>query len=97
MFDLLRPLTKVTMVLAFIAAFVAANAMLLYVLSSCISSSACIGTGFTADVLTNLRKWGGLFLPGNFYACIQFMFLGEVTRRAYDYAVKVMDTVAKTS
>lgn len=97
MFDLLRPLTKLAMIAAFIAFFVAANAALLYVLSSCAQDAACIGTSGAAGVVTAIRTWAGVFLPGNFFACVQFMILGEIMRRAYDFSVKVMDVTAKAS
>ena len=97
MFDLLRPLTKLTYVLAFVAFFVAANAALLYALSACTADAACVGTGGAAEVLTKMRQITGLFLPGNFFVCVQFMLTGVIVRRAYDYAVKVMDVTTKAS
>jgi len=97
MFDLLAPLRKLATVIAFGLLFVAANAALLYTLSSLISSSAVIGTGGASEVLAKLRAIAGLFLPGNFWFCIQAMFLGEVMRRVYDYAVKVMSVGASAT
>ena len=97
MFDLLGPIRKLATVTAFIAFFLAANAALLYALSSCFADVQCIGTGHTASVIAAIRKWGGMILPGNFYVCIQFMFLGLMMRRAYDYSIKLMEVSAKAT
>ena len=97
MFDLLRPVTKAAIVAAFIAFAIVANAALLYVTSLCLSSASCIGTGGAAEVTAELRKWSGAFLPGNFYACINFMVLAAVMRRLFDFTMKLMDVTAKAS
>lgn len=97
MFDLLRPLTKALTVIAFVAAYLAANAMLLYVVTSCQDAAECIGAGNTAAVVNSLREWSSILLPGNFYYCLQIMFATVVARRAYDVGVKILDTTAKAS
>lgn len=97
MFDLLRPLTKWSMVASFLAFFVAANAALLYVVSGCLTSVSCIGTGGLATMLLAMQAWLALFLPGNFFPCINCMMISWVMRRAYDFSVKMMDVTAKTS
>lgn len=97
MFDLLRPITKLAYVTAFIAFFVAANAALLYALSACTNDVGCIGTGGAAEIITKVRTIAGIFLPGNFFACVQFMVMAMLARRAYDYAVKVMTVVTAAS
>lgn len=97
MFDLLAPLRKFATVTAFIAFFLAANAALLFALSACFADVQCIGTGHTANVIAAIRKWGGMILPGNFFVCIQFMFLGLMMRRAYDYSMKLIEVSAKST
>lgn len=97
MFDLLRPLTKLTYVTAFVAFLVAANAALLFALSACITDTACIGTGNAAGTLQKMREISGLFLPTNFYACIQFLLIATIAKRAYDYGVKVMQVTTQAS
>jgi hypothetical protein len=97
MFDLLKPVTKLAYSSAFIAIFLGLNVALLYVTSACLTSTACIGTGNLASVATMVQRVAGSFLPTNFYACVQCIIVCYTMRRAYDYAVKVADTTAKTA
>lgn len=94
MFDILAPLRKLATVTAWIAFFIVANAALLFALSACFTSAQCIGTGQAAEVIATVRKWSGLILPGNFFVCVQFMFLGMMMRRAYDFAMKLVTVSA---
>jgi len=97
MFDLLRPVTKWAVYVAYFAAFAALNAALLYVMSACFRDAQCIGSGGASQVISSVSMYTGIILPSNFWFCLQLMATGYIFRRAYDYAIKLLDIAATSS